>query len=57
MKKKWATCQSCIRKEVTSYKIHTLVSPSLYPNISGPEKIGQGVVFNGTYRNMKLKQF
>jgi hypothetical protein len=24
MKKKWATGQSCIRKEVTSYKIHTL---------------------------------
>ena len=23
--KKWATGQSCIRKEVTSYKIHTLV--------------------------------
>ena len=22
--KKWATGQSCIRKEVTSYKIHTL---------------------------------
>ena len=25
-KKKWATGQSCINKEVTSYKIHTLVS-------------------------------
>ena len=25
MKKKWATGQSCIRKKVTSYKIHTLV--------------------------------
>ena len=24
MKKKWATGQSCIREEVTSYKIHTL---------------------------------
>ena len=24
MKKKWATGQSCIRKEVTSFKIHTL---------------------------------
>ena len=23
--KKWATGQSCIRKEVTSYKIHTLI--------------------------------
>ena len=26
MKKKWATSQSCFRKEVTSYKIHTLDS-------------------------------
>ena len=28
--KKWATGQSCIRKEVTSYKIHTLAIFCLY---------------------------
>ena len=34
MKKKWATGQSCIRKEVTSYKIHTL---TVYGSVSlGP---------------------
>jgi hypothetical protein len=52
MKKKWVTGQSCIRKEVTSYKLHTwghsmttwtqfwpfLTTTYLYVDIFNPER-------------------
>ena len=44
MKKKWATGQSCIHKEVTSYKIHTLVTMPKSKN-SGKVKLGRCQAF------------
>jgi hypothetical protein len=35
MVKKCSTCQSCIRKEVTSYKIHTLAPSEIPANLPG----------------------
>ena len=38
--KKWATGQSCIRKEVTPYKIHTLIyQPNIFNSMEAVNKI------------------